>query len=723
MANHNKQLSNPFSTSSWDFFFGLLCQYIEREGNAYVPRKYVTKGGCKLGQWVRAQQQSYKKRKLSAKRKERLEKLSKWVWDHSEALWQEGFNHLCKYADREGNTKVPVSYFTEDHYNLGTWVASQHAAYRKGTLSTKRQHIIEELPGWVWNRGKTRQMIISEGFLKRLHEYAKREGHTFVPVNYFTKDGYALGKWVVKLRQAYQQERLTTEQQKKLEQLPAWKWRTSHKLASKTNVNAPKWRIGFKHLREYAEREGHTNIPRSYVTPDKYNLGIWVQNQRQFYRKGILPKERQLFLEQLPVWKWRTSRKLASNTIANEEKWRIGFKHLRKYAKREGHTNVPVSYVTKDRYRLGMWVGTQRARYSQGNLSLQRRRSLERIPTWIWNVHELQWNEGFIHLLKYIGIHRHAIVSQNYKSKDGYKLGIWVMHQRRLYRRNQLSSRRCYKLERLYGWTWKPGKGHKNILWLKRFNRLSKYVELEGHALVPANYVTDDGYGLGTWVRDQRYKKKQGRLSEEQQHLFEQLSGWVWESTGHRGISWSQAYDLLKGFCEDEGHVRVHEHYKTYNGYALGLWVRAQRRIYKNDKLSKKKQELLEKLPGWVWDARKDRWPKGYKYLCNYAKNNGTSRVPNAYTTEDGYNLGTWVVNQKALKRKGLLTTERQRKLERLADWTWGASKKQMRLDWFVSFKYLLAFVDNEGHAKVPLKYITKDGYKLEVIPKPSEVG
>ena len=78
-----------------------------------------------------------------------------------------------------------------------------------------------------------------------------------------------------------------------------------------------------------------------------------------------------------------------------------------------------------------------------------------------------------------------------------------------------------------------------------------------------------------------------------------------------------------------------------------------------------------------VWDARKDRWPTGYGHLCDYVNINGTSRVPHGYTTEDGYNLGSWVVTQRVWKRKGLLTTERQKKLEQLPGWAWNAKKKK----------------------------------------------
>lgn len=70
------------------------------------------------------------------------------------------------------------------------------------------------------------------------------------------------------------------------------------------------------------------------------------------------------------------------------------------------------------------------------------------------------------------------------------------------------------------------------IGWAKSLERLHKYSADEGRACVPANYVTEDGYKLGIWVRDQRYEHKKGNLSKEQEQALEQLPGWVWRQLG-----------------------------------------------------------------------------------------------------------------------------------------------------------------------------------------------
>ena len=708
-------------TASWEFFFGLLQQYIEDKGHAIVPRSYITKNGYKLGQWVSYQQSSYRKRKLLHTRQTRLEQLPDWIWDHSEALWQEGYKRLCEYVKREGHPNVPLGYITEDDFNLGPWVHSQHDVHSKGKLSKERQTAIEKLPGWAWRKiggresGRvTHRQEWTDSFIERLREYAEREGHTNVPEGYFTKDNYSLGKWVRSMRADYSLEILTEERKNALEQIKGWVWHIHKTSKGKYRHDQSKWLAGFQCMCEYAKREGQTQVPGKYITEDGYRLGAWVQTQRQAYRKKRLSIERIETLEKLASWVWSTrDKKISLNTKSistyYNQLWQEGYKHLVKFIEHEGHTAVPRKYITEDGFKLGNWVSKQRSDYSEGKLPKNRQKALESTPRWVWKVQKEAWQEGYKHLVKFIEQEGHPNAPRRYIAEDGYKLGLWVMEKRQRYKQGKLSREQKLALEKLRRWSWNGNEGK----WFEQFELLHKYVKREGQACAPSGYLTEDGYKLGTWVIRQQYLKKKGELSKKKQELLENLPGWIWERKKSLVvIRWNETYELLKKFCENEGHARVHQHYKTEDNYPLGVWVGTQRAIYKNGQLSKKRQELLEKLPGWVWDARKDRWPTSYKYLCDYATSNGTSRVPSGYTTEDGFGLGKWVTTQRAWNRKGLLTTERQKKLEKLPDWTWGGIGKTPQV-WQESLRSLIEYAKEYGNTNVPSKYKTKNGFKL----------
>jgi hypothetical protein len=78
-------------------------------------------------------------------------------------------------------------------------------------------------------------------------------------------------------------------------------------------------------------------------------------------------------------------------------------------------------------------------------------------------------------------------------------------------------------------------------------------------------------------------------------------------------------------------------------------------------------------LRSWTWDPFADKWEEGFSRLLDYVKRHGNPRVPQSYT-DDGYNLGDWVSNQRQSYRRGTLAAERQRRLQDLPGWTWKAS-------------------------------------------------
>ena len=62
--------------------------------------------------------------------------------------------------------------------------------------------------------------------------------------------------------------------------------------------------------------------------------------------------------------------------------WEENFGHLLVYVQAEGHARVPISHRTAEGYRLGTWVGNQRA--TQDRLSAERRKRLKALKGWVW---------------------------------------------------------------------------------------------------------------------------------------------------------------------------------------------------------------------------------------------------------------------------------------------------------------------------------------------------
>ena len=147
------------------------------------------------------------------------------------------------------------------------------------------------------------------------------------------------------------------------------------------------------------------------------------------------------------------------------------------------------------------------------------RQRLEALPGWSWSA---QWEETFSYLKEFSDREGHCRVSANYKTDDGYRLGVWVSNQR--VNKDTMETGRQQRLEALPGCSW-------DILsdqWEKGFCHLKLFSEREGHWRVPCNSKTDDGYLIGSWVVVQRLRKD--TMDTDRRQRLEALSGWSWNA-------------------------------------------------------------------------------------------------------------------------------------------------------------------------------------------------
>lgn len=339
----------------WEESFSQLLKYIEVTGTARVPKP--KRGANALELWVQRQRASRAKGDLDPERERRLQELPGWTWDTLAGRWEEGFAHLQKYVQENGDARI-LQTCSVDGYALGRWVSKQRAKRRQGALENDRVERLERLPGWSWDPVAE---LWEEGY-RRLAEFVERNGHSCVP-NEYTVDGYDLGNWVNIQRGLHLRGgRLDPERVRRLQELPGWTW----------DARAEWWEEGYRRLREFVESNGHACVPSSCKI-DGYRIGGWVNSQRGRYAKGVLDADRQRRLEALPGWRW--------NTLAAQ--WDEGFRRLQSFVERNGHARVPQSF-TDDDYRLGNWVAKQRAKHAKGGLEAERQQQLEKLPGWVW---------------------------------------------------------------------------------------------------------------------------------------------------------------------------------------------------------------------------------------------------------------------------------------------------------------------------------------------------
>lgn len=130
-----------------------------------------------------------------------------------------------------------------------------------------------------------------------------------------------------------------------------------------------RWEKAFAALSKFRRRKGHCRPSRHHVEGN-FKLGSWVSTQR--YCKDAVPVERKRRLNAIGfVWDWRDYR------------WERGFAALLKFKQREGHCCVP-TFHKEGKYRLGLWVSTQRRHWKE--MSVERKARLNKIG-FVWKVY------------------------------------------------------------------------------------------------------------------------------------------------------------------------------------------------------------------------------------------------------------------------------------------------------------------------------------------------
>ena len=344
-----------------------------------------------------------------------------------------------------------------------------------------------------------------------------------------------------------------------------------------------------------------------------------------------------------------------------------------------GHARVPADYKLRD-YKLGSWVAVQRYLHGRDELSQERTHRLEELPGWSWDPLADSWSEHYDALKSYDERVGHARPPQSY-IWEGLRLGQWVAVQRRS--RETTSTERMALLEAIPGWSWDPHTDR----WERAYAVLAEFASREGHARVHQDHV-EGGVRLGGWVIDQRVRRD--KLTTEQRHRLEALSGWIWDAREDR---WQRKYELFNRFHRREGHALVPQGHME-DGNNLGSWVMEQRG--NRATLSEERRALLDAIPGWVWDPHGEAWERGYTTLLRFVERERHARVPKDHT-EGRIKLGGWVTEQRANRQK--MPDERRRRLEAEAipGWFWGTRSDYV---WNQKLALLAKFAEREGHSR-----------------------
>ena len=194
---------------------------------------------------------------------------------------------------------------------------------------------------------------------------------------------------------------------------------------------------------------------------------------------------------------------------------------------------------------------------------------------------------------------------------------------------------------------------------------------------------------LSCWVIKQRARKE--ALIAKRRAQLDQL-GFDWDP---RDSAWEVMFAELERYKERFGDCDVPA--KWTENPELGSWVAIQRAFERRARLSAERKKRLDEL-GFNWVPRDSVWETMFAELMRYRDKHGHCNVPDGWA--ENPQVATWVGNQRAVQKRGKLSSARKVRLDELG-FDWDAFDSV----WEMKFAELNRFKDKHGHCNVPAQW------------------
>lgn len=149
-------------------------------------------------------------------------------------------------------------------------------------------------------------------------------------------------------------------------------------------------------------------------------------------------------------------------------------------------------------------------------------------PAWQWTSPPPLFLDGLQALQAFVAREGHALPPSEHIEED-FRLGRWVMRQRRMHRDGKLSRPEQQLLEGQTNWSW-DWREHR---WDTFITALTRFADREGHLQVPQDH-RESSYPLGAKVAQTRGMHRSRKLSPQRQAELAALPGWTWEPDRRR---------------------------------------------------------------------------------------------------------------------------------------------------------------------------------------------
>lgn len=234
--------------------------------------------------------------------------------------------------------------------------------------------------------------------------------------------------------------------------------------------------------------------------------------------------------------------------------------------------------------------------------------------------------------------------------------------------------------------------------WDMYYASAKQYYQENGNLEVPARYITEEGYALGSWLNNQKAIRKGtivGKLTEDQIQKLDSI-GMIWDSLDY---FWEQNFKLAKEYYLTSGNLDIPTNYKSTDGKHLGNWILRQRQLYKSNSLTDEQIKKLDSI-GMDWMDRVDRvWQNGFIEAKNYSEEYGNLSVPKNYRSNTDFPLGIWIQRQRSLYKNKKISDDRVKRLTDVG-MNWNPD------NWESRFNLVRQYYEEHGNINISQKEI-----------------
>lgn len=598
------------------------------------------------------------------------------------ATWDIMFEQAKKYYDENGNLDVPKRYFTPEGYALGSWLMTQRRVYKGEVNGNLSQVQIDRLNS-IGMRWESASDVAWEKYYSAAKTYYEKHGDLKIPTTFVDENGVDIGRWIAQIRR-YKKSGIKTKllSPERIEALD--------KIGMIWDVPDYLWEEFYASAVRYHREHGELNVPVSYVDSEGIKLGLWLSQMRSCRRTGggnyrELTDEQIARLDTLGMV-WDTK---------HEKQWNDAYQALCEYHTKNGTFDMPAAYQTESGIRLGAWTRRQQYFYANGKLSDEHITRLREISFTLEKPDP--WEEKYQLAKAYFEEHGDLNVPSQYVV-NGVWLAKWLNEQKLIAEGKRKKKHSPEQLSKLEAIGLRYGSTYYEEQWQERYEIAKAYYEQHGDLKVPYAYCEGD-FPLGNWLSKQKSQYRDGNMPDEHYALLSAI-GMDWDNAKEKNIrnSYAQGFQHLEAFIAEHGVDALTGAVICEDGYRLGSWFANCKTKYRNGKMPKKHITHFEQLG--VQLEKSDAWEERFQEVKAYLEKNDTAYVPKGTYSESGYDLFSWVSDQRRAYKKGKLSAEQMKKLDEigypfLKDKK--AKQEQRKKKWFETAVIVMEYVQSHS--------------------------